>query len=108
LESVYEACLCDELSLAGSSSVRQRRIAVTHKGKMLDDYFQTDIIVEERLALEIKAVHQMPPIRGAHPRTYLRLSNLPFGLPLNFNVLRMRHGISRMIGLVAVVPKASR
>jgi GxxExxY protein len=108
LESIYETCLCDELSAVGLPFVRQRRIAVTYKGRTLDDYFQMDIVVEEQLALEIKSVHQVHLIHEAQLRTYLRLSNLPLGLLLNFNVTQMKDGISRMIGPVAVVPKASR
>jgi len=108
LESIYETCLCDELSAAGLPFARQRRIAVSYKGRTLDEYFQMDLIVEEQLALEIKAVNQVHPIHEAQLRTYLRLSNIPLGLLLNFNVTQMKDGVSRMIGPAAVVPKASR
>ena len=102
LESVYETCLCDELSAAGLPFVRQRRIPVIYKGRTLDEYFQMDLIVEEQLALEIKAVHQVLPIHEAQLQTYLRLSGLPLGLLMNFNAARMKDGISRVLAPDAV------
>jgi GxxExxY protein len=66
-----------------------------------------DVIVEETLALEIKAVHQVHPIHEAQLRTYLRLSGLPLGLLLNFNALQMKEGISRIIGPAAAVPRVT-
>ena len=108
LESVYESCLCDELAAAGLPFVRQLRVPVIYKGRTLDEHYQMDVIVEETLALEIKAVHQVHPIHEAQLRTYLRLSALPLGLLLNFNALQMKDGISRIIGPAAVVPRTTR
>jgi GxxExxY protein len=102
LESVYETCLCDELSTVGLTFDRQRRIPVVYKGRTLDDYYQMDLIVDETLALEIKAVHQVHPIHAAQLRTYLRLSGLPLGLLLNFNAVQMKDGIVRVAGRAAM------
>jgi GxxExxY protein len=101
VESVYETCLCDEMSSAGLAFVRQRRIPVVYKGRTLDEFYQIDVVVEETLILEIKAVHQVHPVHQAQLRTYLRLSGLPLGLLLNFNAVQLKDGISRVIGQAA-------
>ncbi len=107
VESIYETCLCDELSLSGLEFVRQQRIPVIYKERTLDEYYQMDLVVSGTLLLEIKAVHQVHPIHEAQLRTYLRLSGLPLGLLLNFNSVRMKEGISRVIGPAATVPRTS-
>jgi GxxExxY protein len=98
LERLYETCLCDELTAAGLPFVRQKSLPVVYKGKPLDGHYGMDIIVQDNLVLEIKAVHQLLPIHEAQLRTYLRLSGLPLGLLMNFNSVRMKDGISRVIG----------
>ena len=64
LESVYEACLCEELATAGLTFARQRSLPVMYKSRMLDGHYQMDVVVEDALVLEIKAVHQVLPIHG--------------------------------------------
>ena len=98
LERLYETCLCDELTTAGLQFVRQKSLPVVYKGNALDGHYQIDIIVQENLVLEIKAVHQILPIHEAQLQTHLRLSGLPLGLLMNFNSVRMKDGISRVIG----------
>jgi GxxExxY protein len=101
LEKLYETCLCDELTAAGLPFVRQKSLPVVYKGKALEGHYAMDIIVQENLVLEIKAVHQILPIHEAQLQTYLRLSILPLGLLMNFNSVRMKDGISRVIGPAA-------
>jgi GxxExxY protein len=108
MESVHETCMCEELASAGLLFDRQRRVPVVYKGRTLDEYYQMDLIVEQTLVLEIKAVHQIHPIHEAQLRTYLRMNGLPLGLVLNFNAIQMKEGISRVIGPAAAVPDASR
>ena len=98
LEKLYETCLCEELTKAGLPFVRQKSLPVVYKGKALGGHYEMDIIVQENLVLEIKAVHQVLPIHEAQLQTYLRLSGLPLGLLMNFNSVRMKDGISRVIG----------
>jgi GxxExxY protein len=100
LESVYEACLCEELTAAGLPFARQRSMPVCYKGHTLDQSFQIDIIVEETLVLEIKSVTQIHPLHEAQLLTYLRLSGFQFGLLLNFNAARLTDGIRRIANSV--------
>ena len=101
LESVYEACLCEEMAIARLAFARQRSLPVLYKGRTLNGHYQMDIVVEDALVLEIKAVHQVLPIHEAQLQTYLRLSGLFLGLVMNFNALRMKEGIRRIIGPAA-------
>ena len=96
LESGYEACLCDELTVAGLPFVRQCSLPVRYKNRTLNQFFQMDMIVAEALVLEIKAVHLIHPLYEAQLLTYLRLSGLSLGLLLNFNAVRMTDGIRRL------------
>ena len=105
LESVYETCLCEELALAGIPFLRQWRIPVVYRGRALDAHYQLDIVVQDVLVLEIKAVQHLHPLHEAQLRTYLHLSGHPLGLLLNFNAIQMKDGISRMIGSAATVPR---
>ncbi|MSP01851.1 MAG: GxxExxY protein [Acetobacteraceae bacterium] len=98
LEAVYESCLCEELASAGLPFVRQLSLPVVYKGKTLEHHFQMDVIVDEALVLEIKAVHQVHPIHEAPLLTYLKLSGSPLGLLMNFNAAQMKDGIRRVIG----------
>jgi GxxExxY protein len=97
VESVYETCLCDELAEAGLAFARQRRLPVLYKTRTLEGNFQLDIIVEETLVLEVKAVLQVHPLHQAQLMTYLRLSGVSLGLLLNFNTVLMKDGITRVL-----------
>ena len=97
LESVYEECLCHELSHQGISFERQKPLPIIYKGKVLDCDYRLDILVEGRLILELKSCEQIEPIHKAQLLTYLKLSGLTLGLLLNFNVPIMRDGIVRIV-----------
>jgi GxxExxY protein len=94
--SVYETCLCEELTTAGLPFARRRSLPVRYKNRQLDACFQIDIIVEETLALEIMAVDQFLPLDEARLLTYLRLSGYQLGLLVNFNAARLTDGIRRI------------
>jgi GxxExxY protein len=96
LESVYEACLCEELAAAGLPFVRQCSMPVRYKGRSLDQSFLIDIIVDDTLVLEIKSVPGIEPLHEAQLLTYLRLSKYKLGLLLNFNAERLTDGIRRI------------
>jgi GxxExxY protein len=95
LENVYETCLCDELEIAGLRYVRQRPLPLIYKGRDHNLHYTMDLVVDEVLVLEIKAVHQIHPTHEAQLLTYLRLSGLPLGLLLNFNAVQLKDGIRR-------------
>jgi GxxExxY protein len=97
LESVYEACLCRELSRAGLAFVRQQRLPVIYKGEPVDCDLIADIVVEASLLLEIKSVQAIHPIHEAQLLTYLKVSGIRAGLILNFNATRLIDGIRRRL-----------
>ena len=97
LESTYEMCLCRELALRGVSFERQKAIPVIYKGVKLDCGYRADLIVEERLLLEIKSIEQTTALQDAQLLSYLKLSGLKVGLLINFNVRLLRHGIHRKV-----------
>ncbi len=97
LESAYEECLCHELNLRGLKFERQKPIPLEYKGIKLDCGYRLDIVVEEKVVLEIKTVDAITPVHEAQLLTYLRLANLKVGLILNFNVPVLKDGIRRMI-----------
>jgi GxxExxY protein len=97
LESVYEACLCYELTQASIAHVRQQKLPVIYKGHAVDCDLKLDVIVERSLLLEIKSVQQILPVHEAQLLTYLRVSGLPLGLLLNFNEETMKQGVRRRL-----------
>ncbi|MBA3346881.1 MAG: GxxExxY protein [Gemmatimonadales bacterium] len=96
LESIYERALCRELWLRGVPSERQVLLPVAYKGVDLDVAVRLDLIVEGKVIVEVKAVEALAPIHRAQLLTYLKLSALPLGLLLNFNVTLLRHGVRRI------------
>jgi GxxExxY protein len=97
LESVYEECLCRELGMRGIAFRRQTAVPIVYKDEPVNKTFVIDILVEDRLILELKAVDKIDPIHEAQLMTYLKLSGLRLGLLLNFNVLVLKDGIRRRI-----------
>ncbi|MGX9366943.1 GxxExxY protein [Desulfoplanes sp. PS50] len=97
LESVYEQCLCRELSLHRISFKRQVAYPVTYKGVKIDLGYRIDIIVENILLLELKSVSGIEGIHKQQLLTYLRVADKPIGLILNFNVECMRDGVCRVV-----------
>jgi GxxExxY protein len=97
LESTYEECLCHELRLAGLAFQRQRPLPVAYKGVQLDCGYRLDVVVEDKLLLELKCVEALAPIHDAQLLTYLKLSGITVGLLINFNVPVLRHGIKRIV-----------
>ncbi len=97
LESAYEECLCHEFSLNGLSFIRQAQIPVAYKGMSLECGYRLDLVVEDKVVLELKSVFKLEPIHDAQLLTYLRLSGYKLGLLLNFNVPLMRDGIKRIV-----------
>ena len=97
LESAYEACLCRELTLAAIGYDRQRPLPVEYKGVALDCGYRLDIVTEDLVVIEIKAVDSLLPVHEAQLLTYLKLTGISLGLLVNFNVPRLREGVKRMV-----------
>ena len=96
LESAYEECLSYELGCRDLSFKRQVSLPLQYKSLTLDCAYRMDIVVDNRLILELKAVEKLLPIHDAQLLTYLRLSGLKTGLLLNFNVPLLKDGMKRM------------
>src|SRR5256885_7387995 len=97
LESAYEICLCRELSLHNILFECQKPISLNYKGVNLDCGYRADLIVDERVLVEIKSVNQLAAIHDAQLLSYLKLSGLKVGLLINFNVPALTHGIRRKV-----------
>jgi GxxExxY protein len=96
LESAYEACLCRELRLRGMSFERQRVLPISYKGLDLDCGYRLDLVVDGSVLLELKSVERLLPIHVAQVITYLKLSAIPVGLLVTFNVRALKHGLRRL------------
>jgi GxxExxY protein len=97
LESAYEECLCHELKLAGLKFVKQKSLPLEYKGIKLDCGYRIDVVVEDRVIVELKCVEQIAPIHEAQLLTYLKLSGIKTGLIINFNSGLLKDGIKRMV-----------
>lgn len=95
LESIYETCLAYELRKRGLGSERQRPYPVVYDGQKLEEGLRIDIVVENAVAIELKAAERMLPVFEAQVLTYLKLSGLRLGFLINFNVPRIKEGIKR-------------
>ncbi len=97
LESAYEAALAHELSIRGVRFERQKEMPVRYKGFLIEVGYRLDLLVEDQVVVELKAVSEMHPIYEAQLITYLRLSGRRVGLLINFNVPLLKDGITRRI-----------
>jgi GxxExxY protein len=104
LESAYETCLARELELRDVSFQRQCEVPLLYKGVSVAAGFRADIIIENVLILELKAVDSLLPIHEAQLITYLKLMDLPLGMLVNFNVPLVREGIQRVLNLYWKAP----
>jgi GxxExxY protein len=96
LESAYAACLAHELRLRGLQIRTEVPLPVVYKGVRLDCGYRIDIIVEERVLLELKTVERIIPVHEAQLLTYLKLSNIKVGLLMNFHSQVLKNAIKRM------------
>jgi GxxExxY protein len=97
LESAYEECLCHELHLRGVHFRRQIPLPLIYKGLLLDCKYQIDLLVEEKVVVELKAIEKILPVHEAQLLTYLKLAHKRVGLLINFNVPVLRDGIVRRV-----------
>ncbi len=97
LESVYEEILFSELTEKGLKVEKQKQLPVVWKDKKLDLGFRTDLIVENKVIIEIKSVIEIHPVHPKQLLTYLKLTGLKLGLLINFNSPLIKTGITRIV-----------
>lgn len=97
LESIYESALCHELTINGLKVERQKAIPVIYKGVVIREPLILDILVENKVIVEVKAVEKEIEIYKAQLLTYLRLSNIKLGLLINFGRNSIKEGVHRVV-----------
>lgn len=98
LESIYEECLVMELELRDFEVKRQNRVPVVYKGKTVKEDLRIDILVNDLIIVEIKAVQEMKPIFEAQLLTYMKLSEISKGFLINFNTINItQYGLKPMV-----------
>ncbi len=97
LESAYEACLLFELHKRGLKAGSQVELPVVYEDVRIDVGYRIDLLVEDAVIVELKAVEEILPIHQAQLLSYLKLSGCKLGLLINFNVERLKDGIKRMV-----------
>ncbi len=97
LESTYELALQHELQLVGIASERHVVLAVNYKGLVVPEAYRIDLLVENCLVVEIKAVSTLAPVHSAQVLTYLKMSGNHLGLLINFHSVRLADGIKRLV-----------
>ena len=97
LESAYEMALCRELSLRGISFERQKPMPVSYKDALLDCGYRIDLLVEQVIVVELKAVDELASIHEAQLFTYLKLAGCHLGFLINFNARLLKQGLKRVV-----------
>jgi GxxExxY protein len=97
LESVYEQCFAHELHKRSLRFELQKAVPIVYDGVRIDCALKLDLLVEDSVIVEIKAVEAILPVHKAQVLSYLKLANKPLGLLINFNVAAIREGIKRVI-----------
>ena len=96
LESVYEECLAIELGLRKLKFERQQPVSLEYKGHRVGVELRLDLLVEDRVIVELKAIEKLLPIHDAQLLTYMRLTRRSLGLMINFNVPLLKDGLRRL------------
>ena len=97
LESAYRTCLCHDLVQRGLLVKTELPLPVTYDGARIDVGYRIDLLVAETVIVELKTVNKLMPVHHAQLLSYLRLSQCPVGLLINFHVARLRDGIKRIV-----------
>lgn len=95
LESAYRECLCIEFELAGLGFVAEKSLPIIYRGRRIPTHLRVDLVVENQVVVEIKAVGKTHPVHVAQVITYLKLTGCPAGLLMNFNATSLRQGLRR-------------
>jgi GxxExxY protein len=97
MESVYETVLSSRLEKLGMSVARQMPVKIEVDGLVFPEAFRADLIVENRLLVELKSLENLKPVHAKQVLTYLRLANLPIGLLMNFGADQFKDGLKRLV-----------
>ena len=97
LESVYEWCLTNELKLRGAASCNQQTVTIRYKEFVREEPLRFDLLVEDCVLVEVKAIDAIKPIHKAALLSYMKLLDVPLGLLINFHELKATDGVSRLI-----------
>ena len=97
LESVYETLLFESLRRDGLQVLRQQPVSVSHDGILIENGFRFDLLVEDKLLIEIKSTEQHAAVHAKQLLTYLRLMGLPLGLLMNFGLATFKAGTRRLV-----------
>lgn len=97
LERVYEVCLCHELNKRGIATIRQLEIPIQYDGIQFDEGLRLDVLADNEVIIEIKAVDQVNPVWEAQVLSHLKLTGKRLGYLINFNVALMKSGIKRIV-----------
>ena len=97
LESVYETILAKVLTRRGVTVERQKSICFEYDGIIFDEGFRIDLLVDQRVVVELKSVEKVAPVHSKQLLTYLRLMNLPVGLLINFGAVTLKEGLHRIV-----------
>lgn len=97
LESAYEAVLAHLLAKRGLNVERQKVIPIAYDGLIIDPGFRADIVIENKLLIELKAVERLSPVHARQVTTYLKFMNLPVGLLMNFSCEKFSEGLRRLV-----------
>ena len=97
LEAVYQKCMEIELGLRGLRFVSQAPLPIMYKGVQVGDELKIDLLVPEKLVVELKAVEKIHPVHEAQLLTYLKITKIHVGLLINFNVPVLKNGLKRMV-----------
>ncbi|OHB57343.1 MAG: GxxExxY protein [Planctomycetes bacterium GWF2_42_9] len=97
LESAYEKCLSYELANANIGHKFQKELPIKYKNIKLDCGYRMDIVVEDKIIIELKSVEKIMPIHEAQLLTYMKLSGINIGLIMNFNACKLKDGIKRFV-----------
>ena len=97
IESIYEWCLCKELALRNLTHTSQETVVINYKGFTKEEPLRFDLLIENCLLIEAKAVTKILPIHKAQLLSYIKLLDIPIGLLINFNELKLTNGVHRLI-----------
>jgi GxxExxY protein len=96
-ERIYEEALCEEFFMREISFEKQKDIAVAYKDKKLPSHYRLDLIVEGQVIIELKSIERLLPVHEAQVIAYLKMTQMPIGFLVNFNVPLIRDGIKRLV-----------
>jgi GxxExxY protein len=97
LENAYEHCLAREIAKAGLKIDRQVTLPINYEGDILDAGYRLDLLLEDAIVVEVKAVEKLSPLHTAQLLSYLKLGDFRLGFLLNFNVTHLKDGIKRVV-----------